>query len=135
MMGNDGNDFLYGVTGNNVLWGGKGNDWLQGGDGNDTLIGDRGQDTLIGGGGSDWFILRTPMSSKTLENSDRILDFQVNLDWIGLTDGLTSTNLVLEGLANGTAIRISQSNTYLAVVDNVRPDQLSGRFMSVEISF
>ncbi|MDA0212647.1 MAG: Ig-like domain-containing protein [Cyanobacteria bacterium FC1] len=135
LMGNDGNDFLYGVTGNNVLWGGKGNDWLQGGDGNDTLIGDRGQDTLIGGGGSDWFILRTPMSSKTLENSDRILDFQVNLDWIGLTDGLTSTNLVLEGLANGTAIRISQSNTYLAVVDNVRPDQLSGRFMSVEISF
>ncbi|MCD8485275.1 MAG: Ig-like domain-containing protein [Desertifilum sp.] len=135
LMGNDGNDFLYGVTGNNVLWGGKGNDWLQGGDGNDTLIGDRGQDTLIGGGGSDWFILRTPMSSETLENSDRILDFQVNLDWIGLTDGLTSTNLVLEELANGTAIRISQSNTYLAVVDNVRPDQLSGRFMSVEISF
>ena len=53
LSGGDGNDSLYGGTGNDSLSGDAGNDYLHGGLGTDTLDGGAGNDTLIGGLGED----------------------------------------------------------------------------------
>lgn len=53
MRGEDGADTLIGDGGQDFLYGGNGPDWLEGGAGNDFLYGDDGNDTLIGGGDND----------------------------------------------------------------------------------
>jgi Ca2+-binding RTX toxin-like protein len=53
MLGNSGNNDLYGYEGDDTLNGDAGNDYLSGGDGNDTVSGDAGDDNLRGGLGND----------------------------------------------------------------------------------
>lgn len=53
LLGEDGNDNLYGAKGNDTLDGGSGNDRLFGGLGNDILCGDEGNDYLYGQAGND----------------------------------------------------------------------------------
>ena len=92
LFGNRGNDSLDGGDGNDLLRGGKAFDTLSGGAGDDTLIGDLGRDTLIGGDGADLFVLRTDTAS-SIAAADRLLDWDVNGDLIGLTDGITVEQL------------------------------------------
>jgi Ca2+-binding RTX toxin-like protein len=54
LIGNGGNDYLYGCAANDVLEGGDGNDQMLGGRGNDTLRGGADHDKLFGGLGRDW---------------------------------------------------------------------------------
>lgn len=63
ILGEGGNDSLYGYEGNDTLDGGGGNDTLSGhegddillgGDGDDYLAGQEGNDTLFGGAGNDF---------------------------------------------------------------------------------
>jgi len=53
LIGNGGNDYLYGCAANDVLEGGDGNDQMLGGRGNDTLRGGSNHDRLFGGLGRD----------------------------------------------------------------------------------
>ncbi|MEA5496002.1 CAP domain-containing protein [Limnoraphis robusta] len=53
ILGNTGDDQLWGSGGNDTLFGGKDNDILQGEEGNDLLFGNLGNDTLYGGDGND----------------------------------------------------------------------------------
>jgi hypothetical protein len=53
LIGNDGNDYLYGCDRNDVLEGGAGDDQLMGARGNDTLRGGSNHDKLFGGLGRD----------------------------------------------------------------------------------
>lgn len=62
IVGDSGNDTIYGgneadtlrgLGGNDEIHGGDGNDTIEGGDGNDTLYGDVGNDTIEGGSGID----------------------------------------------------------------------------------
>lgn len=55
MLGNIGNDTIYGDSGNDTLRGGQHNDFIFGGDGNDWISGDLGDDTITGGAGADTF--------------------------------------------------------------------------------
>jgi Ca2+-binding RTX toxin-like protein len=87
LLGNAGYDSLYGDVGVDTLVGGNGDDLLQGGAGSDVLVGDN----FFGGHGSDTFVL-TPG-----EGSDIILDFQVGVDFIGLTASLNFSNLSFAG--------------------------------------
>lgn len=57
LMGQGGNDTIYGAAGADVLRGGAGIDVLSGDDGNDTLVADGGDDRLIGGAGIDRLVL------------------------------------------------------------------------------
>lgn len=86
IIGKAGNDTLYGGTGDDYLCGDSGDDILGGGLGNDTLTGDRHGT----GGGADVFIL------SAFEGHDTITDFEVGLDTISLSDGLTFSDLSFE---------------------------------------
>ena len=53
LLGDDGNDLLFGLEGDDYLHGGPDRDWLEGGDGSDTLFGGVGDDVIFGGAGAD----------------------------------------------------------------------------------
>lgn len=76
LWGMDGNDVLDGRGGKDKLYGGNGNDNLYGGGKADMLTGGRGNDRLEGGSGSDTFIFEKVSDSKVGSNRDVITDFK-----------------------------------------------------------
>lgn len=132
--GNVTNDLIIGGKGNDLLLGGKGNDQIYGDAGNDTLIGGFGQDILVGGSDVDTFVLPTKAAVVNDSLGDIIRDFQVGIDKIGLTDGLTFSNLILVSVENKTVIQIAENRQTLGVVDSVSPSQLSNSFVSVNLA-
>ncbi|MEG4807982.1 calcium-binding protein [Microcoleus sp. F8-D3] len=118
LWGNEGNDclvggqdadWLRGGAGDDILLGGRGNDILYSGNGNDTLIGGLGRDYLSSSdtgpsspktSGSNLYVLQLESGVADINNTDVIAYFQVGLDRIGLSDGLTVNDVVLENLTN-----------------------------------
>ncbi|NJK39798.1 MAG: DUF4394 domain-containing protein [Oscillatoriales cyanobacterium RM2_1_1] len=111
--GKAGNDMLFGGDGNDRIWGDEGDDLIRGGLGNDQLWGGTGMD----GAGSDTFVLALG------EGTDRIMDFEVGIDFIGLTGGLTFADLTLTASANGTLIQSGSER--LAVIMGVEATALT----------
>jgi Ca2+-binding RTX toxin-like protein len=91
LIGNAGNDTLIGGNATDLLLGNAGDDLLSGGNGADTLRGGLGNDTLTGGSGGDVFVFASG------DGTDRITDFNLSNDQIGLTGGLTFGNLSFSG--------------------------------------
>jgi Ca2+-binding RTX toxin-like protein len=88
------NDRIVGTARSDRLLGLAGNDTLIGGAGNDFLAGNRGRDVLTGGAGTDGFAFTAPN-----EGIDRIVDFTLNTDFIGIAaadfrGGLTSNTFL-----------------------------------------
>jgi hypothetical protein len=139
VFGNGGRDRLYGNSGNDTiragqdddrLWGGQGNDQLFGDLGNDTLSGDTGTNTLTGGTGDDLFIISPTSGGEIAAMADVITDFQqTGADRLGLTDGLTFAELVIEAgsgeFAGDTLIRTTSTGRYLARLAQVAPANLT----------
>ncbi|HIK11246.1 MAG TPA: hypothetical protein IGS52_13405 [Oscillatoriaceae cyanobacterium M33_DOE_052] len=116
LNGNKGNDILEGGEGDDYLRGGAGDDLLVGGEGNDILIGDKGFDILRGESGADTFLLRGDLPSMSLFLADRIEDFQAGIDKIGITEGLSLSQVGLQSFSDGTAITIAATGEYLGFV-------------------
>ncbi|XZN91967.1 MAG: hypothetical protein ACM65M_03575 [Microcoleus sp.] len=133
ITGDSGNDNIFGGRGNDLILGGADNDRLKGNEGDDTLSGDLGRDILIGGPGSDTFVLPKNAAVTGDFLPDAILDFQLGADKIGLTEGLTQANLLLNFELGNTVIKIAGSNQTLGVVVGVTPSQLSGSFVSINL--
>jgi uncharacterized repeat protein (TIGR01451 family) len=133
LTGNSGNDNIFGGRGNDLILGGTDNDRLKGNEGDDTLSGDLGRDILFGGPGSDTFVLPKNAAVTGDILPDAILDFQLGADKIGLTEGLTQANLLLNFELGNTVIKIAGSNQTLGVVVGVNPTQLSGSFVSINL--
>ncbi len=131
ILGGQGIDTLIGGTGNDLLYGGKGDDFLNGGEGRDTLIGDLGRDVLTGGLDADLFILEPRPPVFNTANADVVTDFQVGIDFIGLTNGLRESDLSLISEGNNTIIRIGSNGAILGVIQGITPNGLAGRFISV----
>jgi hypothetical protein len=181
LYGDDGNDSinggqdadgLLGDTGNDILFGGRGNDILFGDEGNDTLIGGLGRDILFGTYEDSLDSILTPESNlyvvqaepgvTDINNADFIGDFIIGADGIGLANGLTTNDIVLENLTNvsitlqpefpeaadslsspdilspisfatsGTLIKVRSSGELIAFVDGVTPSQLQNSISSVQ---
>ena len=113
LFGNKDTDFIDAGFGDDILRGGKGVDLLHGGEGNDTLIGDADVGIYKGGLGNDVYVLRTELagivqdlsavssivpgipSSVELPNAI-VIDFNQAEDIIGLTSGMTKSDLLFE---------------------------------------
>ena len=167
--GQDG-DVIFGDGGNDVLVGGKGNDFLLSGNGNDTLVGGLGRDILASFGdnnslkigGTNLFVLQAEAGVRDINNTDLILNFRNTFDKIGLSDGLTVNDIVLESLTNvpitlqvevpqstgsfvspelfkprsvsssGTLIKIRNSGDLIGFFEGVTPAQLQNSIVSVQ---
>jgi glucose/arabinose dehydrogenase len=90
LFGGAGRDTVYGGTENDTVHGGsqadilrgnEGNDQVFGSAGNDQITGGEGADTVTGGGGRDTFYFGLTSAS------DRIADFQNDIDTIRIGDG------------------------------------------------
>ncbi len=104
--GNRGNDLVLGGNSNDIVRGGQDNDLLLGGEGRDTLIGDFGTDYLMGNDGDDLFILRTETAEAIASFADWIIDFDPNNDKIGLTGGLSRSDLSFETISLNLGSRL-----------------------------
>ena len=115
LNGGGGRDVLRGGDGNDILFAEGGGDILRGENGNDTLRGGVGSDVLFGGAGQDTFVLTLG------ENRDRIKDFVIGTDVIGLSDGLTFSDLSFAGrnisLGNETLVTINFNTNQLSASD------------------
>ena len=103
LTGGNGNDLLRGQYGKDILDGGAGDDSLfgenqfdrlSGGDGDDLLDGGQGITLYNGGTGSDLFVIHDDA------RTDRIQDFELGIDTIGLADDLTFEKLEITGRVN-----------------------------------
>jgi hypothetical protein len=113
LIGNAGNDTLIGGNGQDFLVGSAGDDLLDGGNGTDTLRGGLGNDTLTGGNHQDIFVFADG------EGIDTINDFELGMDKIGLTEGLTFGNLSFSGN------KILIGSNVLAVLTGVNTNTLT----------
>jgi Ca2+-binding RTX toxin-like protein len=163
-------DFLRGGAGNDILLGGRGNDFLLSGNGNDTLVGGLGRDVLapledngsIKIGGSTLYVLQAEPGVTDVNNADAIVGFTLGVDRIGLANGLTANDIVLENLTNalvtlqfdfsqaisfivppdilapksavtsGTLIKVKNSGDLIGFVESVTPAQLQNSIISVQ---
>lgn len=171
LYGSDGNDclsggldadFLIGEAGDDILFGGRGNDYLDGAGGNNTLVGGLGRDILSCQFGNNLCVLGIDPATTDINSSDGIARFDPDFDRIGLANGLTVNDIVLEpvqdvtvtyrlevvqalqplippvlidgisGLSSGTLIRVRNSNAILGFVESVTPNELQSRIVSVE---
>ncbi|MBP0031041.1 Ig-like domain-containing protein [Roseofilum sp. Guam] len=133
LLGNQNRDILSGGAGNDILFGGQEEDTLDGNQGDDTLSGDLGQDFLYGGDGIDVFVLRTGSAANNISLADIVADFQVGVDFIGLTGGLTFVDVTLEVLNNTTIVTITQTNQVLGIINGVTPEELIPAIIPVDI--
>ncbi|MEG3846305.1 calcium-binding protein [Microcoleus sp. herbarium19] len=120
LNGNGGSDIISGGLGNDLLFGGKGDDNLSGGEGDDTLTGGLGADLLISGAGRDVLVLRAGAGSAT------IIDFQQGQDLIGLSRGLTFSQLKLNQGEVSTTIEIASNGQIIANIPGLRRSPLTG---------
>jgi Ca2+-binding RTX toxin-like protein len=180
LSGDEGNDYLsggqdadvfLGSGGNDILLGGRGNDLLFSGNGFDTLVGGVGRD-LLGGfndtntsikiSGSNLYVLQPEAGVNDVNQADLIRGFRVGFDRIGLAEGLTANDIVLENLTNvsiviqaevsqflssiatpdllrptsfltsGTLIKVRNSGNVVGFVADVTPSQIQGSITSVQ---
>jgi Ca2+-binding RTX toxin-like protein len=155
-------DFLIGEAGDDILFGGRGNDVLDGAEGDNTLVGGLGRDFLICEFGNNLCVLGIDPATTDINSSDAIAGFVPDFDRIGLASGLTVNDIVLEpiedvtftykfdgpqallelfppdvvsgitGLSSGTLIRVRNSNAILGFVEDVTPNELQSRIVSVQ---
>ena len=126
LIGGGGSDTLNGGGGRDRLRGGGGRDILNGDAGRDVLIGNGGRDTLTGGGGSDTLTGGGGADTFVLEaraGVDRITDFSLGRDRLGLSDGLSFDDLTIQD-SNGDAL-IRAGGNRLAILTGVDFTQLN----------
>jgi hypothetical protein len=117
--GGEGADLLSGCDGNDTLLGGNGNDTLLGGKGDDILDGGLGNDSLIGGSGNDIFVLKAD------RGFDIIADFTQGQDFIGLSGGLSFSQLAISQNTQGTLIKNLLTGEQLAMMIGVNANAIT----------
>ncbi|MBD2182234.1 right-handed parallel beta-helix repeat-containing protein [Planktothrix sp. FACHB-1355] len=134
LNGNEGQDSIFGGMGDDVVRGGIGNDSLFGDRGRDTLFGDQGADTLTGDSGgetnTDVFVIGRGTGGSTKTDADLITDFQLCIDLISLSGGVSYGDLnIFQGTGGDVANTIIQDKTtgeFLAVLQNVDSNSIDG---------
>ncbi|MEG4631211.1 DUF4347 domain-containing protein [Microcoleus sp. AR_TQ3_B6] len=119
ISGNGQADTLGGCEGNDTLYGGENNDSLTGGEGDDILYPELGNDILTGGSGNDIFVLNSG------QGFDRIADFTLGQDLIGLSSGLSFGQLEITQNSQGTIIKNILTGEELGVMIGVTANAIT----------
>ncbi|HAA30097.1 MAG TPA: endonuclease/exonuclease/phosphatase [Cyanobacteria bacterium UBA8553] len=124
ITGGTGNDTIYTSEGNNTVFGSAGDDIIYSGSGSDVINGGTGNDTIWLGGGRDIVVLARGNGVDTINN------FQLGLTQIGLTGGLTFSDLAIAQVDGATLI--SAGNELLAALSWVQASSInSSSFVTV----
>ncbi|MEM8504476.1 MAG: Ig-like domain-containing protein [Cyanobacteria bacterium P01_D01_bin.1] len=125
IFGGTGDDRIGGKSGDDILSGGEGDDLIYGDAGNDIIMGVTGDDILIGdnfsgGTGSDLFVFGNG------DGTDTILDFQVNIDRIGLVAGeLTFEDLTITQSGSDASLGVTSTGETIAVLRGIQASSLT----------
>ncbi len=117
ITGGTGNDLIFAGEGNNTIFGGAGNDIIYSGSGSDRIDGGKGNDTIWLGGGRDVVVLAKGNGIDTINN------FQLGQTQIGLSSGLTFSDLVIS--QGNDATLISAGNEVLATLSWVQASSIN----------
>ena len=129
-----GNDTLFAGAGDDVVFGGVGDDVVFGGAGDDVIFGDRGNDLIFGGAGTNLLYGGTTAGESAGsdifafglgDGIDIVLDFEVGIDAIGLTDGLSFGQLYISQSGQDTIIGTVATGRARVVLANVEASGLS----------
>ncbi len=129
-----GNDTLFGGTGDDLILSGVGDDVVFGGAGDDVIFGDRGNDLIFGGAGTNLLYGGTPEGEGAGsdifafglgDGIDIVLDFEIGIDAIGLTDGLSFGQLYIAQSGQDAIIGTAVTGRARAVLVNVEASSLS----------
>ena len=113
ILGNDGDNELYGDAGNDTLDGGLGENYLQGGQGNDTIISRSGRDGIEAGAGDDTITIYQGSDNEDRPyvdpglGSDTIIaigDAEFNLSYRSLDQGVQIDLALGQTLKQGGAV-------------------------------
>jgi len=136
-----GNDALFGGAGDDIILSGVGDDVVFGGAGDDVIFGDRGNDLIFGGAGTNLLYGGTPDGEGAGSNIfafelgdgiDIVLDFEIGVDAIGLTEGLSFGQLYIAQSGQDTIIGTAITGRARAVLVNVEASGLSEQaFVSI----
>ncbi len=132
MLGGKGNDFIYGKLGSDIITGAEGDDILIGGIGKDILYGGTDRDLLTGNQGADTFVFKNGDGDSNFNNTNRILDFQIGADKIGLI-GLEFEDLIFEGDSVDSTIRIGTDGEFIALLKGVGQTEIQNQDLFVPI--
>ena len=124
LAGRTGDDRLFGGGGQDTLTGDEGRDFLLGENGNDLLIGGAGNDNMTGGAGKDSFFFNENDSGY-----DRILDFELGVDTIGLAGGVYDAVNLSQVLAvasdTSAGVRLNFGGGNVILIEGVSEAQLT----------
>ena len=126
----------YGALIENVATG-TGNDQITGNTLANMIAGGVGADTITTGDGADTVVLREGDGGDTVASADKVTDFTVGADMLGLDDGLLFTDLTIaQGTGdNASDTVISFGAEYLAVLDGIAAADLDENdFVAVDIA-
>jgi len=125
IFGGEGSDRIGGKSGNDILSGDAGDDFIWGDDGDDILMGVAGNDILVGdnfsdGSGSDLFVFGNG------DGTDTILDFEVDIDRIGLVEGeLTFADLILTQDGSAAVLGVASTGESIAILQGIQATDLT----------
>lgn len=113
-IGNDNNNYLYGIDSGSQIEGHAGNDVLQGGIGDDTLDGGIGDDTLDGGEGSDVYFYRLGDGNDTIRNDHSSQD---SIDTLRFDSGINPQDVTVSSDFN-YGLKLSISNGDVITIED-----------------
>lgn len=119
IYGGSGTDTIFASDGNNTVYGEFGDDIIYSGAGNDRIDGGTGNDTLWLGGGQDIVVLAKGFGTDVINN------FQVGQTQIGLSGGLTFSDLAIAQDTGATLIEIAATGEDLARLSGVQASSIS----------
>ncbi|MEM1169865.1 MAG: hypothetical protein AAGJ08_12500 [Cyanobacteria bacterium P01_H01_bin.35] len=138
LFGIGGNDYIYGGDGDDTLLGGRDNDVMLGGNGNDYLRGKENNDILIGGTGADTFAFLNYAASSGASHT--ILDFtpsegdkiQIDIQQYYNKYNSVDFNYTHDETKNTLALSVSGRN--FATLENISKNQIADALQQIEFT-
>jgi len=112
IVGDEGNNRLFGTDADDLIYGRGGKDFLSGGAGDDILAGGAGNDTLVGGEGNDQFLFARGDGHDRIKN-----DHSTGSDTLLFGEGIRAGDLRLEKTGKSLLVQVAGSEDEVKIDD------------------